>query len=47
MAPTTGPQGSGLLHSVVAADGLAEVPADRESLAAGAEVVVHLLVDAS
>ena len=29
-AATTGPQGSGLLGSVVAADGLAEVPANRE-----------------
>lgn len=44
-ARTTGPQGSGLLHSVVAAHGLAEVPADRTELAAGQEVIVHLLVD--
>lgn len=43
-AKLTGPQGSGLLHSAVAADGLAEVPADRTELAAGQTVVVHLLV---
>ena len=44
---TTGPQGSGILRSAVLADGLAEVPADRTSMAAGEEVLVHLLVDGS
>jgi molybdopterin molybdotransferase len=46
-ATSTGPQGSGLLHSVVAAHGLAEVPADRTRVEAGERVLVHLLVDAS
>jgi molybdopterin molybdotransferase len=45
-ASTTGPQGSGMLHSVMHAHGLAEVPADRTRLSAGDPVVVHLLVDA-
>ena len=44
---TTGPQGSGILRSAAMADGLAEVPADRTSMAAGEEVLVHLLVDAA
>ena len=44
MARPTGPQGSGLLHSAVAADGLAEVPADRTDVGPGETVVVHLLV---
>lgn len=44
-ARPTGPQGSGLLHSVVAAHGLAEVPADRTDVAAGEPLVVHLLVE--
>ena len=44
LARLTGPQGSGLLHSAVAADGLAEVPVDRTELEAGEPVVVHLLV---
>ncbi len=44
MARLTGPQGSGLLHSAVNADGLAEVPADRTEMQAGETVVVHLLV---
>lgn len=44
-ARLTGAQGSGLLTSVVAADGLAEVPPERTELAVGDEVVVHLLVD--
>lgn len=44
LAKLTGPQGSQLLHSAVAADGLAEVPAERTQLAAGETVVVHLLV---
>jgi molybdopterin molybdotransferase len=43
-ARLTGPQGSGQLHSAVNADGLAEIPADRTSVAAGETVVVHLLV---
>ena len=43
----TGGQGSGLLGSIVAADGLAEVPADRTSVEAGEPLVVHLLVDAT
>ena len=42
-ADTTGPQGSGILRSMVLADGLAEVPADRTSMEAGEPVVVHLL----
>ena len=44
LARLTGAQGSGLLHSAVAADGLAEVAADRTTVAAGETVVVHLLV---
>ncbi|MPZ72307.1 MAG: molybdopterin molybdenumtransferase MoeA, partial [Nitriliruptorales bacterium] len=44
LARTTGPQGSQLLHSAVAADGLAEVPVERTQLQAGETVVVHLLV---
>jgi molybdopterin molybdotransferase len=44
LARLTGPQGSGLLHSAVAADGLAEVPADETKVDAGQTVVVHLLV---
>ena len=44
LARLTGPQGSGLLHSAVAADGLAEIPADRTSVTAGETIVVHLLV---
>jgi molybdopterin molybdotransferase len=47
LARSTGAQGSGLLHSVVAAHGLAEVPAPRTRLDAGDRVVVHLLVDAA
>ena len=43
-ARLTGPQGSQLLHSAVAADGLAEVPAERTQLSAGDTVLVHLLV---
>ena len=42
-ASTTGAQGSGILRSMVLADGLAEVPAERTSLDAGEQVVVHLL----
>lgn len=44
LARLTGPQGSGLLHSAVAADGLAEVPAADTAVEAGQTVVVHLLV---
>jgi len=43
LARTTGPQGSGILRSVVDADGLAEIPSDRTSMDAGDRVVVHLL----
>jgi molybdopterin molybdotransferase len=46
IARTTGPQGSGMLHSAVWADGLAEVPADRTEVPAGETLVVHLLVAA-
>jgi molybdopterin molybdotransferase len=42
-ASLTGAQGSGVLSSVVAADGLAVVPADQTGLPAGAEVSVMLL----
>ena len=43
LADPTGPQGSGILRSMVLADGLAEVGADRTSMEAGEDVVVHLL----
>ena len=46
-ASTTGPQGSGLLHSVVAAHGLAEIPAERTRVERDERVLVHLLVDAT
>jgi molybdopterin molybdotransferase len=42
-ASLTGAQGSGVLSSVVAADGLAVIPADQTELPAGAEVSVILL----
>jgi molybdopterin molybdotransferase len=42
-ARPTGAQGSGILRSLVDADGLAEVPADRDHLEIGERVVVHLL----
>ncbi|HUG86281.1 MAG TPA: gephyrin-like molybdotransferase Glp [Euzebya sp.] len=45
LASSTGAQGSGILRSMVLADGLAEVAADRTSMRAGESVVVHLLVD--
>lgn len=45
MARPTGQQGSGILRSVVAADGLAEVPADRTRVAAGEGLVVHVLTE--
>lgn len=44
-ARPTGPQGSGILTSLVEADGLAEVPAEQTALEAGQPVVVHLLVE--
>jgi molybdopterin molybdotransferase len=44
-ASLTGNQSSGILRSVVEADGLAEVPAGRTNLFPGERVVVHLLVD--
>src|SRR6266508_2104408 len=43
IAMLTGPQGSGVLSSCVAADGLAVVPAELTELPAGAEVEVLLL----
>jgi molybdopterin molybdotransferase len=43
VAGLTGNQGSGVLSSAVAADGLAVVPADRRELPAGAAVQVVLL----
>lgn len=42
-ARPTGDQGSGILRSLVEADGLAEVPVDRDRLEIGERVVVHLL----
>lgn len=44
-ARPTGEQGSGILRSVVEADGLAEVPAERTDVGRGERLVVHLLVD--
>jgi molybdopterin molybdotransferase len=44
-AEPTGEQGSGILRSVVEADGLAEVPADRTEVRAGELLTVHLLSD--
>jgi len=44
-AQSTGAQGSGILRSVVLADGLAEVPANVTEVPAGQRLVVHLLVD--
>lgn len=46
-ASSTGAQGSGILRSMVLADGLAEVPADRTSMAAGEPITVHLLREPS
>jgi molybdopterin molybdotransferase len=42
-ARPTGDQGSGILRSLVEADGLAEVPADRDHMDIGERIVVHLL----
>lgn len=44
-ARSTGAQGSGILRSVVLADGLAEVPASVTEVPTGERLVVHLLVD--
>lgn len=44
VATPTGHQGSHMISSIAAADGLAEVPEDVTSLAAGDRVTVHLLV---
>jgi molybdopterin molybdotransferase len=46
-ARPTGSQGSSLLHSIVAADGLAEVATTRTRVEAGEQVLVHLLMDAA
>jgi molybdopterin molybdotransferase len=40
---TTGPQGSGILRSMVKANGLIIIPADRETVKAGEKVKVQLL----
>lgn len=42
-ARPTGEQGSGILRSVVEADGLAEIPAERTEVSPGERVTVHLL----
>jgi molybdopterin molybdotransferase len=42
-ATLTGDQGSGILYSLVQADGLAVIPEEADSLPAGAEVEVLLL----
>jgi molybdopterin molybdotransferase len=42
-ARPTGDQGSGILRSLVEADGLAEVPANRDRMDIGERIVVHLL----
>jgi molybdopterin molybdotransferase len=44
-ARPSGGQGSHMLHSLVEAHGLAEIPADRTVVDAGEAVVVHLLVE--
>ena len=43
VAQLTGDQGSGILASMVAADGLAVIPEDRDQLVSGSEVEVILL----
>ena len=43
VAQLTGDQGSGILASMVAADGLAVIPEDRDQLASGSKVEVILL----
>jgi molybdopterin molybdotransferase len=45
VATPTGPQGSHLITSIAQADGLAVVPEDVGKIAAGDEVIVHLLVE--
>ncbi|HVL98362.1 MAG TPA: gephyrin-like molybdotransferase Glp [Egibacteraceae bacterium] len=45
VARPTGAQGSGILRSVVDADGLAEVPAGHTLVRQGEPLVVHLLVE--
>jgi molybdopterin molybdotransferase len=47
LARPTGAQGSGILRSVVDADGLAEIPAEMTTVEAGETVTVHLLTDPS
>jgi molybdopterin molybdotransferase len=44
-ARLTGSQSSGVLRSLVQADGLGEVPLGRTRIAAGERLVVHLLLD--
>ena len=39
----TGPQGSGLLSSMLRANALALVPGDVQALPAGGEVLLHLI----
>jgi molybdopterin molybdotransferase len=46
-ARLTGAQGSGVLRSLVDADGLGEVPVGRTRVAAGERLVVHLLTEAA
>ena len=45
-AALTGPQGSGLLSSMMRANALALIPADTVALPAGAEVLLHLIEEA-
>ena len=45
VATSTGHQGSHMISSIAAADGLAEIPPDVTAMAAGEQVTVHLLVD--
>ena len=42
-AKLTGPQGSGVLSSMVKANGLAVIPADIDKLKSGDEVLIKLL----
>jgi molybdopterin molybdotransferase len=43
LAFSSGEQATGLLKTLLKADGLAVLPAERSSLCAGEEVEVHLL----
>lgn len=43
VAHPTGPQGSGILMSMIQADGLMAVPADRDRVAEGTTVIVQLI----